>query len=107
MHILQLLGEQLAAGGVMTQRADHAAAGRTRGARGNTRKADSNTVVHVGGGRMRGSKLDDSRLKNSVQGFDSKAFAKLHRIDAANVQDLYYPGKSAFSLPIYEAPADK
>ncbi|SAK51244.1 hypothetical protein AWB80_01602 [Caballeronia pedi] len=56
---------------------------------------------------MRGSKLDDSRLKNSVQGFDSKAFAKLHRIDAANVQELYYSGKSAFSLLFYEASADK
>ncbi|CAL8472488.1 protein of unknown function [Caballeronia sp. S22] len=31
----------------------------------------------------------------------------MHRNDAPNVQDLYYPGKSAFSLPFYEAFADK
>jgi hypothetical protein len=38
--------------------------------------------------------------------FDSTAFAELHRIDGANVQDHYYPGKYAFSLPFYEAAAD-
>ncbi|WP_309811082.1 hypothetical protein [Caballeronia sp. LZ034LL] len=52
-------------------------------------------------------KPDGSRLKNNVQAFDPTLFIKLHRIDAANVQELDDPGKSAFSLQFSEAFADK
>ncbi|WP_167389126.1 hypothetical protein [Caballeronia ptereochthonis] len=106
--MLQLLGEQLGAGGVMAQRADHAAAGGTCGARGSTSKADSDSVVHVSG--KVGCVEANSTIvvsKIAFKEFDSTRFAKLHQIDAANVQDLYYPGKSAFSLRFYEAAADE
>jgi hypothetical protein len=36
--------------------------------------------------------------KIAINGFDPTSLRKLHRIDAGNVQDHYYSGKSAFSL---------
>jgi hypothetical protein len=53
-------------------------------------------VVHVSGGRLRGSRLDDSRLKNSVQGFDSTAFAKLHRMKCPMYKTFVTPVSPRF-----------
>ncbi|SAK41938.1 hypothetical protein AWB78_00267 [Caballeronia calidae] len=42
-------------------------------------------------------------IKNSIQLHSASCTESMW----LNVQDLYYPGKYAFSLPIYEAAADK